>query len=282
MTNLPATVIVLGRVIFAGLTLAGVLSLRRALVLPQRLADIGSLAISGVILALHWTMFFQSVQVSNVSIALLSFSSFPIFTTALEPLMMRERPRRVDILAALLILPGVVLIVPTPTLSNTTTQGVVWGLGAGLTFALLTVWNRRLTRRYSSVIISFYQDGVAAIFLLPTLAFIRPVHGITVRDLVILLALGVLCTALAHTLFIEGLRALSALAASVVAALEPVWGIVFALVLLTEVPTLRTVVGGTCIVGAALLPGLVRQPPEGAEVIVPDAALTSSPAGEDR
>jgi drug/metabolite transporter (DMT)-like permease len=255
LTTLPATGIVLGRVLFAGLALAAFLAVRRAPLLPRRLADLPALVITGAVLALHWTAFFQAVRLSSVAVALLSFSTFPLFTAALEPLVLRERPRRIEVLAALLIVPGMYLVVPTFDLNNTATLGTAWGLLAGLTFAVLSIWNRRLTSTYPSPLISLYQDGVAALVLLPTLIFARPAHGLGLGDVVLLLILGVVCTALAHTLFIEGMRTITAQTASVVAALEPVWGILFALVLLREVPTVRTLIGGVLIVGAACLPG---------------------------
>jgi drug/metabolite transporter (DMT)-like permease len=268
MTSLPATNIVLGRVVFAGLALAGLLGLRRAPLRPRGPGDALALGVSGVILAAHWTAFFQSVRVSNVAVALLSFSTFPLFTTALEPLLLRDRPRRVDVLAALLVVPGMYFVVPSLSLSNSATVGAAWGVLAGFTFALLSIWNRRLTRRYPSMVISLYQDGVAALVLLPTLLVARPAQGLSGHDLAVLLALGVICTALAHTLFIDGMRTLTAQTASVIAALEPVWGILFALLLLGEVPSWRVLIGGTLIVGATLLPALVRAPapPSGLDV----------------
>jgi drug/metabolite transporter (DMT)-like permease len=259
LTTLPATVIVLGRVIFAGLTLAAVLVLRRAPLLPRRLRDVPALAITGVILAVHWTAFFQAVRVASVAVALLAFSTFPLFTTMLEPVALRERPRRIDIVAAALVVPGIYLVVPTLSLRDATTLGVAWGVLSGATFAVLSIWNRRLTRRHPSPLISLYQDSVAAVVLLPTLWFVRPAHGLSLRDISLLIILGVVCTALSHTLFIEGMRTLSAQTASVIAALEPVWGILFALLLLGEVPTLRTLLGGAIVVGATMLPGLARK-----------------------
>jgi drug/metabolite transporter (DMT)-like permease len=259
LTTLPATNIVLGRVCFAGIALAALLAVRRTPLLPRRLADLPALAITGAVLALHWTAFFEAVRLSSVAVALLSFSTFPLFTTALEPMVLRERPRRIEVVAALLILPGMYVVVPTFDLNNTTTLGVAWGLLAGFTFAVLSIWNRRLTRCYPSPLISLYQDGIAAIVLLPTLWFARPTHGINAADVLLLLILGVVCTATAHTLFIEGMRTLTAQTASVIAALEPVWGIVFALLLLGEVPTARTLMGGVFVVGATFLPGLARR-----------------------
>ena len=72
------------------------------------------------------------------------------------------------------------------------------------------------------------------------------------RELVLLIVLGVFCTALAHTLFIHSMRVLSAHTASVVVALEPVYGIALAFVLLGENPGWRTMIGAALIVGAAL------------------------------
>lgn len=263
LTDLPSTVIVLGRVFFAGLALVVVVTARGLPLVPGRRRDLLALAGSGAILALHWTAFFQSIQVSSVAVALLSFSTFPLFTTALEPIMLGERPRRVEAVAALLILPGIFLIVPAFSLANAITRGVAWGLLAGLTFAVLSIWNRRLGRTHPSLVISLYQDGVAALVLLPTLFVIRPAHGLSWRDLAILAVLGLLCTAVAHTLFIEGMRSLTAQAASVVAALEPVWGILFALLLLGEVPAARTLGGGLLVVAATMLPAVVGRRPTG-------------------
>ena len=76
--------------------------------------------------------------------------------------------------------------------------------------------------------------------------------SITQRDIVLLLVLGIVCTALSHTLFIASLRRVTAHTASVVAALEPVYGIALAALLLNEIPTPRTLAGAALIIGAAL------------------------------
>src|SRR5579859_1058307 len=254
LSGLPAPLIVLGRVVFAGVAL---LVAVRALRLPLRSRSAHHLRVllaQGVLLAVHWTAFFQSIAVSSVAIGLMSFSTFPLFTATLEPLVLKRHANALQVLAALLVLPGVVLLVPSLSLANSTTAGVCWGILAGASFALLSVTNRWLGRSYPSLVISLYQDGVAALVLLPTLLIV-PLRGLfTLRDLAILLALGVVCTALAHTLFIEAMRGVTAQLASLFAALEPVWGILFAFVLLGEIPASRTLIGGVIIIGATLLP----------------------------
>ncbi len=257
LSGLSAPQITLGRVCFAGVALGLWAMATRVSLRPQRPRDVALLIVQGAILALHWTAFFQAIVVSNVAIGLLAFSSFPLFTAALEPLLLRQRPSVPEVLAALLILPGIALLVPTFTLDSTVTQGVLWGLLAGATFALLSVLNRGLTARYPSAMISLYQDGIAALVLLPT-AFLLPApRALTLSAILILAALGIFCTALAHTLFIASMRDITAQLASVIAALEPVWGVIFAWLALSEIPSARTLLGGALIVGAALLPGLL-------------------------
>jgi drug/metabolite transporter (DMT)-like permease len=256
LTVLPAPLIVFGRVLFAGIVLLAISLFQHTPLRPQRRRDGLVLVGQGALLAIHWTSFFQSINVSNVAIGLLSFSSFPLFTAMLEPLLLRQRPSRVQVLAALLILPGIYLLVPSFTLQNQTTLGVAWGMLSGATFALLSVTNRWLGRSYPSLTISLYQDGVAALVLLPAL-FLAPGTTLwTPHTLLILLILGVVCTALAHTLFIASMQRITAQSASLLASLEPVWGIVFGIVLLGAFPTPRTLLGGAIILSATLLPGL--------------------------
>ncbi len=257
LSGLPAPLIVFGRAFFAGLVLLAVCLFRHIPLRPKRSRDSYLLLGQGVLLALHWTAFFQAINVSNVAIGLLSFSSFPLFTAVLEPLLLHQRPSRVQIVAALLILPGIYLLVPSFTLQNQTTLGVMWGVLSGASFALLSVTNRWLGRTYSSLMISLYQDGIAAIVLLPVFFFTATGSFWTPHDLLILFILGVVCTALAHTLFIASMPDITAQSASLLASLEPVWGIIFGILLLGAIPTATTLLGGAIILGATLLPGIV-------------------------
>lgn len=63
--------------------------------------------------------------------------------------------------------------------------------------------------------------------------------------------LGVVFTGLSHSLFIDGLKSVSAKTASIITTLEPVYGIAAAALLLGEVPGIRMIAGGAVILGAA-------------------------------
>jgi drug/metabolite transporter (DMT)-like permease len=247
---LAPVVIVFGRVLFACLALAAVMALKPVSfrVSPRR--DAVLLAACGVVLAAHWTMFFKSVQVSSVAVGLLAYSSFPVFTAFLEPLLARERWEPESLAYAVLCVAGIGLIVPGIDLTNAVVRGVLWGLGAGLTFSVLSILDRRLASRHPSLAVAFWQDLLAGLVLVPAVARTGlPRDG---RDWALIAVLGVICTAAAHTLFIEGMKGVGARTASILSSLEPVYGILLALVFLKETPSLRTVSGGAIVLAAAL------------------------------
>ncbi len=212
------------------------------------------LVTNGAVLALHWVSFFAAIQTSTVAIGLLGFASFPLFVLILEWLLLRRQWTARKVATALLVTVGLLALVPSFSWSDPTVQGLAWGLVSGFTFALLAVLNRRLVANRRAIDVAFWQNLTAALCLLP-FAWASPaaLGAISARDVALILVLGLVCTALAHTLFIAGLRDISAHTASVIAALEPVYGIVLALLLLGEIPDLRTLVGGALIVGAAFV-----------------------------
>jgi len=247
--TLSPVAIVLGRTTVAAIAL-GILLLRARERAPF---DVRLIA-NGVVLALHWLSFFAAIQESTVAVGLLGFASFPLFTLLAERVFLARRLRRRDGVTVLLVTAGLALLVPELSLANPVVLGLGWGLVSGFTFALLVVMNRRWTGTRTATDIAFWQNALAALVLVPFAwaadYAIGPIGG---REIMLIIVLGLACTALAHTLFISGLAVVTAHTASVIAALEPVYGIALALVFLGEVPTPRTIAGGALIVAAAVI-----------------------------
>ena len=136
------------------------------------------------------------------------------------------------------------------------TQGAAWGTASGLTFAVLAILNRKYVRGLSPLAIGAGQNAVAAVLVLP---FVNAdAWRLSLRDLLMLFALGLLCTACAHALFIRGLATVRAQVASVLTGLEPVYGIVLAWLFLREMPPSRALLGGLLILGATVLGARAR------------------------
>ncbi|MDU7708988.1 MAG: DMT family transporter, partial [Clostridium sp.] len=200
--DLPAVIIVLGRVIFSSLFLWFLLKIKKERLRLLSGRDYLLMITAGIVLAVHWTTFMQSIQTSTVAIGTLTFSTFPLFVTFLEPVLFREKIRLSSVVSAVIMLCGVLFIVPEFQLGNTMTQGVVWGMTGSLSYAVLSLMNRKFMEKYTSSLTAFYEQATAGIVLLPSVFLLKPaVNG---KDILVLLLLGVVFTAVAHTMYIDG------------------------------------------------------------------------------
>ncbi len=251
--------IVLGRTFFAAMALfvyATFISRTRLTAATEK--HFGLLALQGALLAIHWVTFFLSIRLSSVALGLVTFSSFPLFVTFMEPFFFKEPLRKTDVATALAVFAGIILVVPDMDLSNTHTLGAFYGILSGFSFAVLALVNRKNAAVSDPVAVAFFQNSFAAACLvLPVFMMKLPVPE--PADYLGLIFLGVFCTALAHTLFIGSLTGIRAQTASVIAGLEPVYGIILAFFLLREIPAIGTVTGGVIIIGATISAGLLSR-----------------------
>lgn len=257
----PASIIVLGRAGFAVMALASfaMLSKRnRWAKLTGR--DASSLLLSGLLLAGHWVSFFVAVKIAGVAIATLGFASFPAFTVMLEGLIFRERIRANEIVLVVLVSVGLILVTPAFDLASEATTGLLWAIACGLLFSLLSLNNRANSGRVPAVQAAMWQNAVVALCLLPfaapELSEVRPLDWLWIG------LLGVLCTGVAHSLFVASLAVIKARTAAVVFALEPVYGITLAWVLFHETPTLRMLLGGALIIIAIVVSSRMASSPK--------------------
>jgi len=254
--SLPALVIVFGRTSFAALALSAILFCSKTQIRTKSIQDFSVLILLGIILAIHWTTFFHAIQISTVAVGLLTFSTFPVFVTFMEPYFFKENLRRFDMLTAGFVVLGLILVIPSLDFQNNITQGAFWGIISGFTFAVLSILNRKYVSTYPSMVIVWYQNWIATLTLLPFVFF----EDLTLQatDFALLAVLGIFCTALAHVLFIKSLVHIKTQLASITACLEPVYGIIFAFVLLDEIPPMRTILGGCIILGTIAIASIKR------------------------
>jgi drug/metabolite transporter (DMT)-like permease len=259
LVALPAIIIVLGRVFFASIFLLLLLVYLKRNIKLQQQRHYFYLAIMGIILAIHWITFFISIQVSTVAIGLLTFSTFPVFVTFLEPYFFKETIRVADIIVALITFVGVLLVIPEFQLDNNLTQGVLWGITSGFTYAILSMLNRKFVSEYSGLVIAFYEQVTATILLIPFFLLQQPL--VQINDILLLILLGILFTGVSHSLFISGLKNIKTQTAGIISSLEPVYGVLFAVLLLQEIPSMREILGGIIIIGTVVYSSIDSREP---------------------
>lgn len=248
LIDLPLGHIIFGRSLMAALALGLFVPAIGMDFRIRKARDAGGLLLIGLLLGVHWLTYFHAIQVSTVAVAIIALHTYPMLTILLEPLFFGERLQRGDCLLGIAVLVGVVILVPDLDLGSATTQGVLWGVVSAVFFALRNLLTRRYVQRYPSSVMMFYQVLVILLCLAPYALF-NPVE--TTRSTVGKLALlGVLFTALPQTLFTSSHTHLKAKTVSIIATLLPVYGPLSAVLVLGEIPTLRTLVGGLVVIGA--------------------------------
>ncbi|MGE4407431.1 DMT family transporter [Pseudomonas sp.] len=252
-------IITFGRALFAVLALLLVARLLPASGARPDWRQRCGLAFGGLLLGAHWLTFFVAVKIAGVGIATLGFASFPAFTVLLEGLLFRERTRAVEFAMVALVCTGLLLVTPQFDLASGPTAGLLYGVLSGLLFALLSLLNRAVTRGLDPVQAALWQNLAILAGLLPFSWAAVP--AVPAQDWLWLALLGVLCTGLAHSLFVASLRVLKARTTSVIFALEPVYGIAFAWWLFDEQPTLRMLLGGTLIIVASIVTSRLKSAP---------------------
>lgn len=216
------------------------------------------LLLGGLLLGGHWLTFFLAVKVAGVGIATLGFASFPAFAILLEGMLFRERTRPVEFGLVALVCFGLLLVTPQFDLGSQSTLGLLYGIVSGLTFALLSLLNRAVTRDVDPVQAALWQNGTILLCLLPFTWTSLP--AVPAMDWLWLSLLGVFCTGLAHSLFVASLKVLKARTTAVIFALEPVYGITIAWWLFNEQPTARMLVGGALIILASVITSRLKTP----------------------
>ena len=203
-------------------------------------------------------LFFVAIRGTSVAIGMFLQFLAPVWVAILAPRIFGTRTERIVYPALVLALVGLAVIL-TPSLLGEgiklSAGGVAAGLAAGFGYAVFQLVVKDLTKRVPAVTIVFTEAWLDALILLP-LALWQTVgvgYHLTTRDLVAGLILGVVCTALAYTMWTAGMGLIKVQHSSILGYLEPVSAPLYALLLLGQGISTWTVAGGVLIVAAGLL-----------------------------
>lgn len=252
--EVPAVMVALGRVVCSSLLLFLIATVKKDTLKLNSGKDYGLIVLTGIVMAVHWTTFFQSIQVSSVAIGTITFSTFPLFLTFIEPFVFREKLKKQSVFTAVILFAGVLITIPEFSMENNTTVGIIWGMLCSFTYAVMTLANRYFSARYKGRIICLYEQGTAAVVLLPALFIVKT--SWRAQDIAGVAFVGFICTAFAYSLYVSAQKNVRAQTAGIISGMETVYGIVYALLFLGEIPSGRELVGGAVILGVAMYSSL--------------------------
>jgi drug/metabolite transporter (DMT)-like permease len=237
LITLPAVEMVFYRTLLAAVGLGVFLLTKRSFLVTK--PDLFTLLVTGAIVGLHWLCFFLSGRIANVSVSLVGFATASFWTALLEPLFNRTRLNVIELLLGLFVLAGLAIIFGSDFQYSV---GLWIGIFAGLSCAVFTLINARVVKRVDPFTITLYEMIGAMI----SIAVFLPIYQLywaegnvirmvpTPMDWLWILMLAWLCTVYAYSTAVELFKRIRVFLFQLTLNLEPVYGILMALVVFGE------------------------------------------------
>ncbi|WP_020570923.1 DMT family transporter [Neolewinella persica] len=215
---------------------------------PKRLKLV---MLSGVLMMGHWVMYFYALKLSSVAIGMLSIFTYPAMTTLLEPLLLKKPFQPRHLLLAFLVIVGIYFLAPSFDLADGATLGLCLGLLSAFVYSLRNILMKTQIDALQGSVLMTYQAGITALLLLPTWYYFNTAPPAAAWPY--LIGLGLLTTAIGHTLLLGCFRYFSASTASLLTCVQPVYGILMGVVFFQEIPGWSAVLGGALILSAVVV-----------------------------
>lgn len=204
--------------------------------LKINLKSILRLSIAGVIIALHWITFFGAIDEANISITLAMFSTGAFFASLIEPIIYKRSIIWYEILFGIIVIAGVFIITQSEIKYLT---GIILGISSAFLSSLFAVLNGSFLKQHSATVISFYEFLSGVFFISIYIlcfgeGFSIDFFSLSQSDFGYLFILASVCTAYAFIASVYVMKMISPYTVVLSYNLEPIYGIIMALILFPE------------------------------------------------
>jgi drug/metabolite transporter (DMT)-like permease len=207
-----------------------------------------------LLMGVHWLAYFYALKLSNVAIGMLTLFTYPLMTSILEPVLLKDSMVKRHLPLTLITLVGIYFLMPNFVMNDDLTVGVLFGLLAALSYAIRNILIRKHIEVISGSLSMAYQLLGLSIVLGPLL-FFYPLeqNQYFLENTGELFILGFVTTAVGHTLFVRSFKYFSVTTVSIMSNLTPVLGIGWGMIFLSEMPNKDIYIGGSVILLVTLV-----------------------------
>ena len=193
-------------------------------------------AILGFVISLHWITFFMSIDYSNVTIALSMMSTTAFFTSFIEPFFFSRKIIAHELLLSILVIIAIFLILNSELNYSV---GIILGIFSAFFASIFSVLNGLLIKNEKAYKISFYEFLFGVVFISIFLIITGRLDDLLIESFfsvnyLYISILGVVCTAYAFIAAVYLLNYITPYSAVLTYNLEPVYGILLALIIFGE------------------------------------------------
>ncbi|MBA2613050.1 MAG: DMT family transporter [Bacteroidetes bacterium] len=189
----------------------------------------------GLIIMIHWLMFYGAIKESNISVTMVAFSTGTLFSSIIEPILFKRKIRFYEVIIGLIIMGAIALIF---SIETQYWLGILLGIGAAFTSSLFGVFNGIMAHKLKPGIISFYELSAALVCLTLFLAvngnFTPEFFMLNNSSIIGLLLLSLVCTVFPFIASVDLSKYISPYTIVLTVNLETVYGIIWAILFYNE------------------------------------------------
>ena len=201
--------------------------------------------------------YFFAIRSTGVAVATFLLFLQPVWVALLAPRILKTPTERIVFVSLGVAVVGLGVILAPSFLGGVSLPAIGFAIGlvGGLCYAGFQMLVKALTREFESITIVIVECTLDTLVILPIAAWEMTGAGWSLepRDWIAAVILGLLCTAVAYTMWVEGVARLPVQHSAILGFLTPVVAPLFAWALLGEAVTLWTALGGLLIIAAGIL-----------------------------
>lgn len=209
----------------------------------------------GILLGTHFVLFASAVMDTTILNATVLVNTTPIWSLIISVLILGVKPTRLAVLGLVVSVLGVSIIAYADSASPTFSlnlKGDLEALLAALAEAFYLSYGQGTRRKMPilSLMLFIYVLSAFAVLAASILAKSPPlVSNVTPEAFLILVGLGVLPTALAHTSYFSSLSSLKSFETATLALLEPIAATLIGVLVFAEFPNALFILGAVLVLG---------------------------------
>lgn len=201
--------------------------------------------------------YFKTITLASLSVAAVLLYTAPAIVMVLSFFLFREKFTKRKVISLVMTFVGCAFVTGLiGSKVSMTPMSILTGLGAGLGYALYSIFSRyAIERGYGSFTITFYTFLIAAIGSLFISDAKSVVQAATVSPKCILISVGfgIVSTVLPYLFYTAGLKEVENGKASIIVSVEPVTATILGLIVFSEPFTFNGIIGIVLVIAALVI-----------------------------
>lgn len=204
--------------------------------------------------------YFNCIELSSLAVAALLLYTAPIFVMLMSLVLFKESFNITKGIALGATFLGCAFVTGVfGSEMSLSLQGLLFGLGSGIGYALYSIFGKYAIRSYSTLTITTYAFIFASVSSIPLAGFTSDCNYFTTETLLAALGLAALSTVIPYLLYTWGLEEVEAGKASILATVEPIVAAAVGIALFSEPITMHKLIGTVLICSSIILLNLPQR-----------------------